>query len=506
MMSDLKEKQEQLDQNEDLEKTNSSEVVESKKQDKAEAKNLDEEIIHSRPDYESEILELVRNVNSPKLLRENLDEYHAYDIAEAFNSMTSFEREKLYKMLDTEQLAEIIEYMDDQDQARFLSEMNIRKVIAIFNEMETDKAADLLKGFDKERSEIILELLEPEVRKKISVIFSYDEDEIGSKMTTNYIEVAKGLTVREAMRDLIRQAPENDNITTIYVHDENGMYYGAVNLKDLIIEKPDTPLEEIIVTSYPYLYANEPIDKVVEELKDYNEDSIPILNNDNLLLGAITSQDLLEVMDEEMGEDYAMLAGLVAEEDLEESLSQSLKKRLPWLIILLFLGLVVSSVVSLFEGVVAQLTIIMAFQSLILGMSGNAGTQSLAVTIRVLMDETLDRKQKFSLIWKEFRVGIANGLIIGLVAGATLGLYIHFFKGYAWNDAYAISLCIGVALWISMVISSLTGTTIPLFFKKIGVDPAVASGPLITTVNDMVGVVTYYGLAWIFLLQILHLA
>lgn len=467
--------------------------------------SAEEEVIHSRPNYENEILELVRSVNSPKLLREKLDEYHANDIAEAFHSLTVFEREKLYKMLDTEQLAEIIEYMDDQDQAKFLNEMNIRKVIAIFNEMETDKAADLLKGFDKEKCEIILELLEPEVRKKISVIFSYDEDEIGSKMTTNYIEVAKGLNVREAMRSLISQAPENDNITTIYVRDENGMYYGAVNLKDLIIEKADTPLEEIIVTSYPYVYANEPIDKVVEELKDYNEDSIPILNNDNLLLGVITSQDLLEVMDEEMGEDYAKLAGLAGEEDLEESLFQSLKKRLPWLIILLFLGLLVSVVVSLFEGVVAQLTIIMAFQSLILGMSGNAGTQSLAVTIRVLMDESLDRKQKLSLIWKELKVGFTNGLIIGLVSCAVLGVYIHFFKGYMWDQAYAISACIGIALWVSMIISSLTGTTIPLFFKKIGVDPAVASGPLITTVNDMVGVITYYGLAWLLLIEILHI-
>ena len=151
-MNDLKEK---LDAKQDLEQTHSNELIESKTQDKTETKELEEDVIHSRPDYESEILELVRNVNSPKLLRENLDEYHAYDISEAFNSMTSFEREKLYKMLDTEQLAEIIEYMDDQDQARFLSEMNIRKVIAIFNEMETDKAADLLKGFDKERSEII---------------------------------------------------------------------------------------------------------------------------------------------------------------------------------------------------------------------------------------------------------------------------------------------------------------------------------------------------------------
>lgn len=463
------------------------------------------ETVHSRPRYEHKILELIRTVNSPKMLREKLDDYHANDIAEAFEELSQFEREKLYRMLDTERLTEIIEYLDQDEQAKFINEMNIRKIIAIINEMETDKAADLLREIDKEKREIILELLEPEVRKKISVIFSYDDDEIGSKMTTNYIEVPRGLDVRSATKDLIRQAKDNDNISTIYVRDENGMYFGAVSLKDLIISRADTPLEEVITTSYPYVYATEPIDRVVEELKDYNEDSIPVLNNDNLLLGVITSQDLLEVMDEEMGEDYARFAGLAAEEDLEETLFQSLKKRLPWLIVLLLLGLLVSSVVSIFEDVVAELTIIMAFQSLILGMAGNVGTQSLGVTIRVLMDENLTKKQKLQLVWKEARVGAVNGFVIGLTAFLVLGLYIHFTKGYIWWQAYAISLCIGCSLWLSMVISSLTGTTIPLFFRKIGVDPAVASGPLITTVNDMVGVITYYSLAWTFLIQFLHL-
>lgn len=463
------------------------------------------EQVHVRPRYEAKILELIRTVNSPRLLREKLDDYHANDIAEAFGELSHPEREKLCRMLDTERLTEIIEYMDEEDQARLLNEMNIRKIIAIINEMETDKAADLLREVDKEKREIILELLEADVRKKISVIFSYDEEEIGSKMTTNYIEVPKGISVRQATHDVIEQAKDNDNISTIYVRDENGMYYGAVSLKDLIISKADTPLDDIIATSYPYVYANEPIDRVVEELKDYNEDSIPVLNNDNLLLGVITSQDLLEVMDEEMGEDYAKLAGLAGEEDLEETLFESLRKRLPWLLVLLLLGLCVSSVVSMFEGVVAQLTVVMAFQSLILGMAGNVGTQSLGVTIRVLMDDSLGRKEKLRLIFKEVRVGAMNGLIIGLAAFTLLGLYIHFAKGYIWWQAYAISLCIGVSLWLSMVISSLTGTTIPLFFKKIGVDPAVASGPLITTVNDMVGVITYYSLAWTFLIECLHL-
>lgn len=465
----------------------------------------DEETVLARPDYNDEIIEIIRTITAPKVLRDKLDDYHAYDIAETFDKLTSFEREKLYRMLDTERLTEILEYLDEEDQAMYLNEMNIKKVISILNEMEADKAADLLKEMDKEKRDIILELLEPEVRKNISMIFSYDDDEIGSKMTTNYIEVPRGISVKEAMRRLIQEAPENDNISTIYAQDENNMYYGAISLKDLIIARPDTDLEDIITTSYPYIYANEPIDKVVEELKDYNEDSIPILNNDNLLLGIITAQDLLEVMDEEMGEDYAKLAGLSSEEDLEETLFQSLKKRLPWLITLLFLGLLVSSVVSMFETVVSQLTIVMAFQALILGMAGNAGTQSLGVTIRVLMDDSLTGKQKWQLVIKELKVGVVNGLITGFLSFAFLGLYIHFAKGYGWMDAYAISLCIGMAMWLAMIISCITGTTIPLFFKKIGVDPAVASGPLITTVNDMVGVVTYYGLAWIFLINFLHL-
>lgn len=464
-----------------------------------------EESVPEKPDYENEIIEIIRTITAPKVLRDKLDDYHSYDIADTFDQLSSFEREKLYRMLDTEHLTEILEYLDEEDQARYLNEMNIKKVISIINEMEADKAADLLKEIDKEKRDIILELLEPEVRKNISTIFSYDEDEIGSRMTTNYIQVPRGISVKEAMRRLVEQAPENDNISTIYVQDENNMYYGAISLKDLIIARPTTNLEDIITTSYPYVYANEPVDRVVEELKEYNEDSIPILNNDNLLLGVITAQDLLEVVDEEMGEDYARLAGLAAEEDLEESLGDSLKKRLPWLVVLLILGLLVSSVVSLFETVVAQLTIVMAFQSLILGMAGNVGTQSLGVTIRVLMDDSLTSKDRRHLVFKEVKVGFMDGIITGALSCVFLGLYIHFVKHFGWGDSYAISACIGIALWMSMIISSFTGTTIPIFFKSLGMDPAVASGPLITTVNDMVGVITYYGLAWIFLIEILHL-
>lgn len=264
------------------------------------------------------------------------------------------------------------------------------------------------------------------------------------------------------------------------------------------------PLSDLIVTSYPFVYAKEDIDDCIEWIKDYSEDSIPALDENNRLLGVITAQDIVKVVDDEMGEDYAMLAGLTSEEDLHEPLKQSIKKRLPWLIILLGLGLVVSSVVGMFETVVAQLTIVMCFQSLILDMAGNVGTQSLAVTIRVLMDEDLTARQKFELVFKEGRVGLINGLILGILSLVCIGSYIHFFKGASILFSFSISLCIGAALMLAMLISSLVGTLIPMFFKKIHIDPAVASGPLITTVNDLVAVVTYYGLAWIFLIEIMH--
>jgi magnesium transporter len=335
---------------------------------------------------------------------------------------------------------------------------------------------------------------------------SFDEDEIGSKMTTNYITLTAELSIKQAMHSLIEQAPSNDNISTLFVVDDNGCFYGAINLKELIIARQGTDLNSLIMTSYPYVYANESIDDCIENLKDYSEDLIPVLDNNNRLLGVITSQSIIEVVDDAMGEDYAKLAGLTAEEDLKEPLVESMKKRLPWLFILLGLGTLVSSVVGLFEQVVSQLTIIMCFQSLILDMSGNVGTQSLAVTIRVLMDESLTGKQKVGLVFKEMKIGFSNGVLLGICALVVLGMYIYLVKIRSLPIAFAISSCICISLIVAMVISSAVGTLVPLFFNKIHVDPAVASGPLITTINDLVAVVTYYGLSWLFILNILNIS
>ena len=457
-------------------------------------------------DYTVEILEIIRSNTSPGIMRNRLEDYHANDLAEVFPQLKVSERRKICRILDLDMLSDIFEHIDEQEAAEYLDEMDVRKAAAILSRMETDAVVDVLRMIPKEKRALLLELMDDEARKDMAVIAAFDDEEIGSRMTTNYIEIRENLTVKQAMTELVSQAAKNDNISTIFMVTADHTFYGAMDLKDLITARQDTRLEDLIVTSYPYVYGHELIDDCIEKLKDYSENSIPILDNDNKLLGVITSQSIVDLVDDEMGEDYAMFAGLTAEEDLKEPLKESMKKRLPWLLVLLALGTVVSSVVGVFEQVVSQLTIIMCFQSLILDMAGNVGTQSLAVTIRVLMDESLTGKQKVELVFKEMRIAFSNGAILGILSFLVLGLYIALFKGKTWTFAYAVSGCIGLSLMVAMVISGAVGTLIPLFFKKINIDPAVASGPLITTINDLVAVVAYYGLCGILLIGVLHLA
>ena len=477
-----------------------------------------ESMVSAKPDYTGEIIAIIRSPISPSVMRERLEDYHEKDIAEVLPALTSAERKKLYRILEPDMLSNILERVEGAEANTYLIEMDLRKAAQAVEHMESDSALEILSHLDREQRSNLIECMDETSQKELALMASFDEDEIGSKMTTNYISIQTDLTVnahlveatsgpvKQAMSALIQQASENDNISTLFVSDQNGVFCGAIDLKELIIARPDTEFSSLIRTSYPYVYGHESIDDCIEQLKDYSEDLIPVLDNQNRLLGAITAQSIIQVVDDEMGEDYAMLAGLTAEEDLAEPLEQSMKKRLPWLFVLLALGLVVSSVVGVFEQVVSQLPLIMSFQSLILDMAGNVGTQSLAVTIRVLMDENLTARQKFGLVVKEMRIGFANGLLLGAASFGAIGLFIWVVKGKGLWASFAISGCIGVSLLLAMVISSAVGTLIPLFFKKIHVDPAVASGPLITTVNDLVAVVSYYGLSWILLLQVMHLA
>ncbi len=456
--------------------------------------------VMERPDYEKELIAIIRSQDTPEALRKRLDDYHVNDIASVLENLTQDERLKTYRILGLEGTSELFSYLDHAE--TYIDELDLESAADLLETMDADDAAEILASLSSEKRDELKRRMDQAALVDINLIQSYNEDEIGSKMTTNFVAIQQNLSVKQAMRALIAQAADNDNISTIYVCGADGVFCGAIDLKDLIIARQDTNLNDLVATSYPFVYAHEAIDQCIEDLKDYSEDSIPVVDENKRLIGVITAQEIVEVVDDEMGEDYAKLAGLLSEEDLNEPLHKSMRKRLPWLILLLFLGLGVSSVVGVFEHVVASLPLIVCFQSMILDMAGNTGTQSLAVTIRVLTDEDLKAKQKLHLVVKEIRVGFFNGFLISCVAVIAVGFYIHQLKGYPLSFAFATSGCIGLSLVLTMIVASAIGTLIPMGFKKLNVDPAVASGPLITTVNDMIAVITYYSLAWLLMIRL----
>lgn len=456
-------------------------------------------------DFHKEITDILNSAFSDSEIREKLDDYHDNDIADVLEELLPEKRRKFYKILGIDRLSDIFTYFDDIGD--FLAELPDELCAKIIAKMDADEASEALEELDAEKRAGIVSFLDDETKRGIRLVDSYDDDMVGSRMSTNFVSVKKSMSIKQAMTSLINQAAENDNIATIYVTDTENKFCGAIELRDLIVARAGMSLDDIMASSYPFLLANEKVEDCIEDLKDYSEDSIPVLDKDSRIVGVITASDVVEVVDTQMGEDYAMLAGLSEETDIDETVIAGAKKRIPWLIILLGLSLIVSSVVGLFEDVISGLTIIVSFQSLILGMSGNVGTQSLGVTLRVLIsEEEMTLREKLSLVFKEARIGLLNGFVLGIASTAIIGLYIHLAGGVTISESFLISGCVGLSLMTAMFISSAVGTAVPMMLKALKFDPAVASGPLITTCNDLVAVTVYYGLAWLLLIGVFGLA
>ena len=339
-------------------------------------------------------------------------------------------------------------------------------------------------------------------REMIFTAMPFREECFGQYMTQSYIRLEHHLSVKQAMRRLIDGAGTCDNIDMLFVTDEKGCYLGAMEMKRLITARDGTAIETLLDADYPFVLEDRPIDENIEQLKCFAGGTLPVLDEGHHLLGVISVEDMLDILEEELEEDYARLGGLTEGEELQERLGHSLQKRLPWLAVLLVLGLGVSTLIDAFSPVFERLSAVVCFQSLILGMAGNGGTQSLAVTVRLLSDKNLQRRQRLALLLKEIRVGFVGGLLLGLFSCGIVTLYAVWLQGAPWQFALSLGGCVGLALWCAMTLSAAAGTWIPLLFKGIGVDPAVASGPLITTLNDLSAVMIYYGLTWILLIRL----
>ncbi len=331
----------------------------------------------------------------------------------------------------------------------------------------------------------------------------YDEDQFGHEMSDDFIVIEQSATVKGAMRTLIAEAPKKRNIQTLFVTDARGQFCGAVALPDLLSARAEQGVQDIIRTPFPYVFDSEHISEGLERLREASFGGLAVLSEQGqTLLGVITAEQAVEMVDRALAEDYAMLAALGGEGEVDEPLLASMKKRVPWLAVLLLLGLSVSLAVGAFERVVNALPVLVAFQSLILGMAGNVGTQSLAVTVRALGGGEVEGFWAQTVfVLREVRVALLCGAVLGALSVLMVASFLLAFGAYGWDFVLCVALCVGVSMCFAMSVSGLTGAAIPMLLYRLGVDPAVASGPLITTVNDLVAVVSYYGLAWLLLLR-----
>lgn len=421
---------------------------------------------------------------------------HPYDQAQFYEKVGPDIRQTIYRFLSPQEMANVFEAieLEDDEYEGFLNEMETSYGAAMLGFMYTDDAVDVLNELDSEQRESYLEMMDNDTVQEINELLAYPEYTAGAIMTTEYVSIIETSTVRSAMAVLRKKAPEAETIYYLFVVNEEHQLTGVLSLRNLIIADEDTLIRDIMSDRVVYVNVKEDQEEVAHIMKDYNFLAIPVVSDEKELLGIITVDDIIDVIDEEAEDDYSKLAGITDMDDNDSGPINAAKKRLPWLIILLFLGMITSSLIGLFEATLDKVALLATFIPLISGTSGNSGTQALAVSVRGIATGDIGDQSKFRLVLRE----IFTGLIMGVISGAIVVAII-----FIWKQELVIGLLVGAAICCSIIVATLAGSFIPLLMHKIGIDPAVASGPFITTLNDVTSIVIYLGLASTFISQIM---
>lgn len=445
-----------------------------------------------------EIINTIENTTDLTSLKPELEKYHDFELANIISNLSSEKQSEILKLFSDAEIADILVYMDSDDTTEILEDIEEEKVASIINEMEPDDATDILNEFEDEQAQVIINLLDDEVKDDIEELSKYDDDTAGSIMTTNYLRAYDSWDVKDAMKEVVQKAPEVEVLNTILVVDANEKLVGTLDLKQLIITKSPKKISEIMLSHYQSVNVNDKIEDVVKLIRDYDTYMMPVLDN-GYIKGIITMDDAFSALTDVVEEDYAKLAGLTEEVEIDDGIAASVKKRIPWLIILLFLDLIVSLIISNFSSVIASIPLLAFFQASVLGLAGNAGTQSLAISVRRLSDnEDNSNKQLFKHLVKETMLGLLIGVLLGVIS-FLLVVGMLYLKKETEIPPFQIGLVLSVSISLAVTISNLFGSLIPIIFYKLKIDPAVASGPFITTINDIIVVVVYFGIALLLL-------
>lgn len=457
---------------------------------------------------EREIYELlIKYLHSPdsdKPLKEVFSDYHPYDIASAFTKLNDQERQSLYDIIDEETLGNIFSYLDESIALEYLKELSYKKGASVLNEMPLDDAIDIIKEMDEENQvEDYLSQMPEDDREIIEKLSTHEEDSAGSIMTTNFISISSNIDVKVAMKELGKKANDAEVVDPIFVVNSENSLLGVLSLKELIIARSPCLVDDIMNTMFISCNVSDSTVDVAKKIRDYDIYALPILDNGKLE-GIVTMDDAIDIATDEIAEDYNKMAGVVEEVTDNTSMIKSILSRIPWLVLLLAISLLISNITSQFEDIIKKITILWFFNTMILDMAGNVGTQTLAVSVRKLgRDELSSFKLTFKFLGREILTNFFIGVLISILSFAVSFIFIKLLGFDKEINILVTCLVISSSLFITMIITGLLGCVVPVFLNKIKIDPAVASGPLITTLNDIVAIVVYFGLASIFMNQIL---
>lgn len=439
--------------------------------------------------YFEDLFEAVSN-NNRELFRENFLTLHERDQQELFHLLYPEKKRKIATFLSPAEFAEIFEWMELENQEEAVTYLPKDYIISVFNYLPTDTLATFVLTSQKDAIETLLQSMDKEEFNRLQEILSYEKETAGSIMTKEYFFIFEDDTPQTIIENIRLFGERAETIYYLYVVDELQRLVGVLSLRDLLLAPVDQPISEVMSSFVISVFVSEDQEKAANLIQDYNLIAVPVITKDQRLVGIITVDDIMDILEQEATEDFQEFAGISrtkSTESLEEeSAFVAAKKRSPWIIILLFLSMITSGLINLFEGTLTSVVSLAAFIPLIMGAAGNVGTQSLAVAVRNM---NIDEEDSQDLV-RVLKVEAKTGALIGSMAG----VIIFFLISILYRDSM-LAFIVGLSIFLSITVAAVIGTLIPDIIRKMNFDPAVASGPFITTINDTLGLLIYFLIA-----------
>lgn len=436
-------------------------------------------------DFIASIEQLIANRDG-NALRELLKEYHFADVAELLEELNSDEATYLIKLLESEITSEALMELDEDLRERILENLTPTEIAKELEELDTDDAADIIAELsDDIQKQVIGKIIDEEHAADIVELLNYDEDTAGALMAKELVQVKETWTVAGCVREMRRQAENVTRVHSIYVTDKEGKLTGRLSLKDLLTAGEKTKISEVFIPKVDYVTVHTGNDEVARIMQKYDLDAIPVVDEKGILVGRITIDDVVDYIKEEAEKDYQMAAGISQDVEADDSVWQLTRARLPWLFLGLLGGVGAAAIMGGFEDILNQHAILLLFTPLIAAMAGNVGVQSSAIIVQGLANDDVKGSISNRLI-KEMLLAMLNGAALSIVL---------FFFIWAWKGTIDYGLSISISLFVVIIVAGIIGTFIPLFLDKRGIDPAIATGPFITTSNDIFGILIYLWIA-----------